>query len=57
MLCIYSVMGRGRMLMREDHSVMQVNDEAKQDRTPRATLLNMGRSVGKWCYESSKNEV
>lgn len=47
MLCIYSVMGRGSMLMREDHSVMQVNDEAKQDRTPRATLLKMGKECWK----------
>jgi len=38
MLCIYSDGSWNdvkKNLMREDHSVMRVGDEAKQDKTPR----------------------
>jgi len=48
MLCIYSdgSWKDVKNLMREDHSVMRLGDEAKQDKTPRGQIFEMGSYGG-----------
>jgi hypothetical protein len=48
MLCIYSdgSWKDVKNLMREDHSVMRLGDEAKQDKTPRGQNFEMGSYGG-----------